>query len=226
MDKLKLKKNINDYIIFSDFDGTISIQDVNDELFKSFGGKPAKIIENKFKNNIISEREALKMHYNNLNISKNNFEFFIKNSIKLDPYFNEFYKYIKKNNVNFAIISGGFLEYIKILLKQEKIEYKEKIYANNIDFKYGNLRPLFLHDIKECEVIHGPCGNCKYKLLQDITDKKIIYIGDGLTDRCVTKISNYLFVKKNSLLEYYCRKNNIEYISFNSFKEIKMVLDN
>lgn len=226
MDKSKLKKEKRGTIILSDFDGTISVQDVNNAIFSRFGDSYSYIIEDKFKNNLISDRKALTKQYKRLNLRKQEFVNFIKNNIRLDPYFKIFYKNINREKFDFVIISGGFLEYIKITFEKEKIEYNDEIFANSLKFKEDNVKPIFLHDIRSCDEVFGPCGNCKYKMLKKYTDREIIYIGDGLTDRCVSKMVDYLLVKKDSILKKYCKKNEIDYLEFTSFKEVNEIINN
>ncbi len=225
MDKFKLKKMKNNLVIFSDFDGTISIQDVNDEIFKEFGDDHSQVIEKKLQQNLISDREAMEKQYERLDMSKDDFESFIYKNIDIDPYFKDFYKMIKDKNIDFSIISGGFIEYIVISLNKANISFDHPIYANTIEFNKENTRPNFLHDINGCGEIFGPCGNCKNKILKEMDNKEIIYIGDGLTDRCVADMADLLLVKSNSILEEYCMKNNITYNSFNTFKDVKNIVN-
>jgi len=225
MDKFELEKKSSDYIILSDFDGTISIQDTNNEIFEKYGDQYSYIIEDELKKNLICDREALKQHYSRLDLNKQEFLTFIENNINLDPYFKIFYRNIKNRDLNFAIVSGGFLEYIKLTLKKEGINYKDKIYANRLDFDGNDVSPIFLHDVTKCNEVFGPCGNCKYKILKKYSHKKIIYIGDGLTDRCVATDSDYLLVKKDSILQNYCDKNKIEYQIFTSFKDVDAIFE-
>src|SRR6056297_522003 len=225
MDKFKLNIKKDNLIIFSDFDGTISIQDVNDEIFKEFGDEYSQIIEEKLQKNLLSDKEAMEKQYERLEMSKKDFESFIYNNIDIDPYFKEFYKMIKENNIDFSIISGGFIEYIVITLNKADISFDHPIYASTIDFTKDNTRPNFLHDIKECKEVFGPCGNCKNKILREMDDKEIVYIGDGLTDRCVADMADLLIVKSDSILENYCTKNNISYKAFKNFKDVKNILN-
>jgi 2,3-diketo-5-methylthio-1-phosphopentane phosphatase len=212
MDKFKLNRKDN-LAIFSDFDGTISIQDVNNEIFKEFGDEYSQMIENKLQKN-------LEKQYKRLDMSRNEFKSYIYKNIEIDPYFKYFYKIIKENNIDFSIISGGFKEYIIIALNKANISYDSPIYANGLEFKSGDIRPIFLHDVTECEEVFGPCGNCKNKILKEVNKKQIIYIGDGLTDRCVADIVDVLFVKKDSILEKYCKKAGIDHYLFEEFIDI------
>jgi 2-hydroxy-3-keto-5-methylthiopentenyl-1-phosphate phosphatase len=71
--------------IISDFDGTISLQDVNDMVFELFGDKRSIEIEEKLLQNEIDYRTALKSHYEHIKMTEEQFYRFIDKSIRLDP---------------------------------------------------------------------------------------------------------------------------------------------
>lgn len=212
--------------IISDFDGTISLQDVNDSLFQTFGDEVSYQIEDDLQTGKIGDKEALLKQYARIKISENDFNEFIQACIQLDPYFKEFYRLINENGLKFSIISGGFKNYIHILFAQNDIEFSDLIYANHFEFKNDKIELSFLHDLDQCEQPLGVCGNCKRQIIREIKDQnyKIIYFGDGLTDRCVADQVDLLFVKRSSSLEEYCMDQRIQFISFKNFSEIQNVL--
>lgn len=216
---INLRKEL---IIISDFDGTITLQDVNNLIFRTFGDEKNEEIEKRFINNKVGEKETLKNHYLNLDLTKNEFRKFVREKIDIDPYFKNFLKYIKSNQFKFVIVSSGFLNYINLILKENNIYEDLKIYANQLEFAEDKIITHFLHNIKSCHQPFGICGNCKNKVVKKYKKKfnKVIYIGDGLTDRCVAELPDYLFVKRDSSLEEHCKDNGINYQSFNSFLDI------
>ena len=114
------------------------------------------------------------------------------------------------------------MNYIKPLFNKNNIKIYFKIHANRLNFDVKNISTSFLHDVKNCHQKFGICGNCKYKIAQDYKNMfdQVIYIGDGLTDRCVADLADVLYVKSESNLEQYCRENNIKYTSFASFLDL------
>ena len=84
----------------------------------------------------------------------------------------------------------------------------------------------FFHDLVDCDQTFGVCGNCKSQIISELKAEnyQIIYVGDGLTDRCASARVDLLFTRKNSSLENYALNQDLEYISFTSFKEIINVL--
>jgi len=209
-------------LVISDFDGTITIQDVNDALFAEFGDRENELIEKKYQKNLLGHREALKQHYSRLEMTRTDFETFVRENIDLDPYFSEFYSFINNRGLNFAIVSGGFLNYIRLLFEREKIEIKHPVYANELLFADGFYRLNFYHDLDGCPIGLKPCGNCKHKLLDNFKQKyqEIIYIGDGWTDRCAAQLADKLLVKEDSSLEAYCKRESLDYELFHSFQGI------
>jgi len=212
----------DEQLVISDFDGTITIKDVNDALFDEFGDRKNELIEKRYQKDLLGHREALEQHYSRLEMSRDDFETFVIENIDLDPYFAEFYSFINDQGLEFAIVSGGFLNYIRLLFKREKIEMKHPVYANEILFTDGFYKLNFYHDLDSCPVGLNTCGNCKHKLLENFKQKykEIIYIGDGWTDRCAAQLADRLLVKEESSLEAYCQREHLDYELFSTFQDI------
>jgi len=111
---------LGEIIILSDFDGTISLDDVNDKLFTIYGDEVSEQIDKDYYNGEISDKEALLKQYKRIRLSKKEFFNFIDTTIKIDKHFGDFYKKVKDEKLAFAIISGGFNNYIEYLLERKK----------------------------------------------------------------------------------------------------------
>jgi len=216
--------------VICDFDGTISLQDVNFNLFQYFGDEKNQKIEEAFQNDEMGSLQSMIAHYNNLDLSKREFENFVKNRIELDPYFAKFYQLIKENNIDFAIVSAGYINYINLLFEKYNIKMEDPVYCNKLIFKDNKIDIEFLHSITEdeCTQDYGICGNCKRQIIEKYIaqGKYVIYIGDGLTDRCPAKKADKLFTRKGSRLEKYCQENDINFTSFGNFKKIISYIKN
>ena len=227
-------------VIISDFDNTITQKDVNETICFYYGDQKTEQIEEKFSRGEIGCYQSLSFHYSRLKISEKEFEEFVKKNIEIDTYFKHFYDKIKKERIKFAIVSGGFINYIKILFEKYDIKMKHLVYANKLHFKDNNIEVDFLHEINEdeCHQDFGICGNCKYKIINqykvEIADRKskkgnqqsqLIYIGDGLTDRCVAEEVDILLAKKGGSLEKYCQSKNLNYYSYKNFRDVEKMID-
>merc|ERR1712000_517034 len=107
------------FIFFTDFDGTITLQDSNDYMTDTIGfGKEIReglnrdILDGK-----ITFRDAFRQMMDSM---KKPFpecvEYLVKN-IKLDPHFNEYYQWALKNQIPTVIVSSGMQPIIRAVLK-------------------------------------------------------------------------------------------------------------
>jgi len=217
---------ITDYAIASDFDGTITVEDSNELLVQMYGSAENARIEQAFRADRMSTREAMVLHFESLPINMQEFHDFL-GGINISPGFDLFLEKLQKYNVSFSIISAGYLPSIFRILGEKRLE-NVQIFANDLsDTGKNRLKPSFFHENPMCDQARGPCGICKKDCVEAIrqqTNKKIIYIGDGLTDRCAVPYADITFAK--GILAEYCRTNNHPHIPFETFTDIVNYFNN
>lgn len=201
-------------IIFSDFDGTITNQDVLDRIITDvYSFEKYKEVESKLiKNELLYEDYLFEM-FNNIKYDLSN----ISNNL-IDSYFFKFYNWIKNNNIDFYIISSGFKKIIEHLLPYVNCNL---IYGNNIIVNDNQLWNVILYDQK------NKCSIDKNIIIQELLKKnyKSIFIGDGLSDFKVMGKVDYLFCKKDSLLHKKCIDENCKHIVYENFLEILQYIE-
>ena len=208
--------NIKDYVIFCDFDGTITKEDTIDKLLENYAHPKWLEIEKLWELGVIGSKECLERQVKCIeNISNDDFNDFV-NSIELDEHFKSFYNLaVNKAECEFYIVSDGFDILIKKILKNNGLS-TIKIFSNTLKLENGILSPSFPLYKQECE---SGSGVCKCSVVQNICKgKKNIYIGDGRSDMCASRHADVLFAKK-SLIDH-CKSNNIDHIPFKSFEDI------
>lgn len=208
--------------IFIDFDGTITVRDVGEEIFLQFGNpQRAKEIVRDWideKINSIKTWELLCKTVQNLDINK--FNSFI-DSMCISSTFKTFIDYCSLNDFQVWVLSDGLDYYINRILSREFMN-NLIVYSNKLTFGANNeLVPSFPFTDEECKF----CANCKRNhILEHSSDDDFsVYIGDGYSDKCPAQFCDFIFAK-NSLLKY-CEKNRIMYFPFNDFNDIMKKLD-
>ena len=205
-------KNLK-YIIFSDFDGTISRKDTLDIIVDDIIGKEYRIMmDEKVYRGEITNNDWLSIIFSKIKISFPDAIDLIKNKTNnepIDKYFELFYDKCCKKNVPIYIISSGYKSIICELLK---FIDNQLIYSNDAYIDKNNNWNLIFNPLNKLEIIN--------KLRRE--DYKTIYFGDGISDLCVVGHVDILYAKKNSTLEKYCKENNFDYIGFNDFSEINI----
>ena len=210
-------------IIFSDFDGTISTDDMLDKIIDHCMPKDFRLNEEKYiATGIKNYNDVIDVFCKHINLSfdttikilDNNNNNKNKNKNVIDIYFKKFYNLCLENNVPFYVVSSGIKKIISHYLPYINLN---NIYANDVDIDENNNWKinLFMGE-----------GINKLNIINDIKYKNIkkIYIGDGLSDISVVDNVDTLFVKNNSYLHNYCKINNKKFIIFNNFEEIINIL--
>jgi len=208
---------MKDTCILCDFDGTVTEKDGLYSFFVKHANEGWREIEKAWNENKISSKECLFKEFEAVpDLSPELIENHVK-TVKLDPYFKDFLKFLSADKFDFYIVSDGADYFINKALENSGIK-GINIISNHFEFKNGSGFILdFPNDSKDCT---NNAGTCKCSVLKKMKQKykQVIYIGDGISDFCVSGRADILFAKKKLL--NYCRGNNIKYIEFNTFKDI------
>ncbi len=207
--------------IFSDFDGTISKYDVIHRFIANFSVGDWTITERQWAKGEITSEECLNSQIAMVKeLKRKTFEDFI-HSVEIDESFLEFYEISKSKNKEIIVLSDGFDYFIKTILENNGIN-NIKIFSNHLEsFEKDGVMAFnisFPNFLKSCKI---GAGTCKCKMAQSFSND-YIYIGDGLSDRCIAKTAKLLFAKKD--LEKFCKNENIKYIPYQTFDDIKKAI--
>ena len=209
---------------YTDFDGTITMSDVWVNSIGKFIKDKEKLkeIEDDFIDLKISARECIKRE---LEIVEDfSFEVFNKylDDESIDPYFKKFLKWCEENSYPVTILSEGLDYYIEYILKREELDIK--FYSNKMVVNDSNeVRCEFPYRDEVCNY----CGVSKRNILvnstNDLDEEISIFIGDGVSDYCVSNYADILFAKKR--LASYCWKNNLTYFEYKDFSDVMKKID-
>ncbi|KAF2752742.1 hypothetical protein EJ05DRAFT_481044 [Pseudovirgaria hyperparasitica] len=216
-------------IFFTDFDGTITLQDSNDYMTDNIGYG----VEKRRQGNIdtlegkITFRDSFQEMLDSVTAPfPECIDLLVKN-IKLDPGFKDFFEWTLENNVPVVVLSSGMVPVIRALLKNligpdsEKIE----VVANDVKARPGkkideeNGWDIQFHD--ESGFGHDKSLTLRpYGQLPDDIRPIMFYAGDGVSDLSAARESDLLFAKKGKDLINYCVREEIPFTVFADFKSI------
>lgn len=216
------RENLRRFKIYIDFDGTITTKDIGEHMFLEFGDpdKCYQIISEWLKGNLNSKEVWIQLCETVENFDESKFNIFL-DTIKIDPYFNQFKQYCSVNNFTITILSDGLDYYIDKVKMREGFSDLD-IFSNKLSFgNKGELIPVFPYTDEEC----SKCANCKRNhVINTSGDEEFtIYIGDGYSDTCAAEHCDFVFAKK-SLLKH-CEGNGIPYFPFNDFSDVQKIVE-
>jgi len=203
--------------ILCDFDGTVARDDVGNLLFGTFAGngRSEAIIE-RWKRGEISSRECLESEAALVHTDADSLERFVC-KCKLDPYFKDFHDFATKRGMEVVIMSDGLDFYIERMLYRNGLGGID-FYSNRLTIRDGSLHVDFPHyDKLDCT----DCGCCKTHHLRRYRERGfyIVYVGDGLSDRCPCEEADLVFAKGD--LRRHCESQGIGFVSFENFRDVE-----
>ncbi|MFA6320394.1 MAG: MtnX-like HAD-IB family phosphatase [Candidatus Omnitrophota bacterium] len=180
------------YIVFFDFDNTITTIDVIDDMLERFSGDDGwKNLEEKWRREEIGSRECLKGQVEGIKVGKEKLDNYLS-TIKIDPYFKKLLNFFESRSIPVLIVSDNFDYMLNGILERNNISGME-VYCNKVDITGDNFKTSFPYANSDC----GDCANCKktHLLSKRKEGMEAVYIGDGKSDVCASKVSDLVFAK-------------------------------
>ncbi|KAF6786834.1 phosphoserine phosphatase [Colletotrichum sojae] len=185
------------FIFFTDFDGTITLEDSNDFLTDNigFGYERRRDGRKHF-------RDAFREMMDSVTLPFDKCIEYLKANVKLDPVFKEFY-----NNIPVVIISGGMRPIIRALLVQwlgeDEVDNHVQIVSNQVAPREGKSIndeggwQIVYHD----DSVHGHDKSIELRKYSSLPEQPVMfYAGDDLVS--------------------WCERENVSFVTFNDFSDI------
>jgi 2,3-diketo-5-methylthio-1-phosphopentane phosphatase len=209
--------------VFCDFDGTIVHEDVGNAFFRAYGGTEAELAVEGYRSGRLSARECLLAEASAVgHVSRGMLEAFADRQ-RPDPSFGGFVEYCRSLNAPFTVVSDGLDVYVVRILTSAGFG-DLRILTNEAHFDpktNDGMTVSFPHRDEVCD----DCANCKRNHVVTLSgdDDVVVYIGDGLSDRCPVEYADIVFARGS--LVAWCQHKNITYHTFRNFAEVKLRLE-
>lgn len=211
--KMSQQSTAGDTLYFVDFDNTISQRDVWDSIVRVSAPDAWKEVIAAYVEGRISSRECNLRLAGCVRIPEPEARELVY-SIGIDPTFHDFVRFARERNAPITILSDGYDYYIDLLLKREGLD-SLTVFCNRMIWSGAGIEVEFPLIQPECE---RDMAHCKCQHLQNITGKRRVYIGDGVSDTCAARKCEAIYAKRN-LLDY-CREEGLEHKPFESFLDV------
>lgn len=207
--------------VFIDFDGTITLQDIGDSIFRKFGNPEfAEETISKLLNGEITAKQSWTLLNSGLSVlNKTDVDEFI-DSFVIDDSFVDFISFLNSNGISPFVLSDGFDYYINRIFLKYNIS-GIKYFANNFRLENGIIKlafPFYNADFPTS-------ANCKRDhIINNSADSDYtVYIGDGNSDKFAAPFCDFIFAKKK--LKTFCEKEKITFFPFYSFSDVKVKME-
>lgn len=203
------------WIILSDFDATISLDDTTDSLLSRFGEEGCDELETQWENGDIGSRECMGGQIALMKASRDELDDHL-HEIRIDPAFKTFAAAAQVLNIPIQIVSDGLDYVISTILGRHGLGDLQ-VFANHlVELPDSRWRLEFPLSRADCVKASGHC-KCARVTSARTGYERILYIGDGSSDFCVSNHVDFVLAKDR--LVGYCQQQGIEHLAITSFKQ-------
>ncbi|MGB8287151.1 phosphoserine phosphatase [Rhizobium ruizarguesonis] len=205
--------------VFSDFDGTISIQDVTDIVLSHFADPEWEEIEKQWKDGLIGSADCMRRQIALIRASRGELGALL-DTVAIDPGFKSFLDYCRLAGLPVSVVSDGVDHFIRHVLLRNGIADLPVI-ANRLTYRLVDGREAYaLSPALTAAGCSSGSGVCKCHVIWGIEPH--IYIGDGRSDFCVAGMADIVFAKDR--LADHCTDHGIPFIGFADFTDLRSKL--
>lgn len=205
------------WIVFCDFDGTITERDMIMAIMERFGRPGWRETADEILKGKVSIQEGVGRMF--AQIPSGEREEIVHHALdvaRIRPGFPEFLQYCRRENIDFLVTSGG-IDFFVLPILAPYVE-KEHIYCNSADFSGECIRILWPHG---CDAAcDGGCGLCKPSIMRlypaDLYHR--VVIGDSITDWKAAQLADFVFAR--SWLLDKCREAGRRHTPFETFFDV------
>jgi 2-hydroxy-3-keto-5-methylthiopentenyl-1-phosphate phosphatase len=197
-----------------DFDGTITEEDLLDEIASRFGDPLVyQEVEEGLDEGRMPLREVITREFAPVRKPLDEVVRWELENVRIRPGFGELVELAKERGWRFVIVSSGFHELIEPILAREAVDVE--LHANRVDPNPEGWRVLWQY-ADECE----SCGeSCKRAIVKEFAGAdELVYVGDGYSDRCAAEASDRVFAMKG--LARYLDERGLRYERFDDFHDV------
>ncbi|HHY92173.1 MAG TPA: MtnX-like HAD-IB family phosphatase [Firmicutes bacterium] len=203
------------WALVSDFDGTASLTDVGDAIVSTYAGSDAwREVDAAIRRGVLTTKGAYEVVYDRIQVSTAELEEFVLR-FSLDPHFADAVGLFTRQGLPAVIVSDGFDFYIDRLLARSALGGLPR-YSNHLEI--AGTRPQVSFPYHGALACHR-CANCKTFHLERLKAEgyRIVYFGDGHTDRCAARRADLVFAK--GYLASFLAKHSVPFRPFHHFAD-------
>jgi 2-hydroxy-3-keto-5-methylthiopentenyl-1-phosphate phosphatase len=206
---------VNERTLVVDFDGTITEQDLLDEIALTFGDEDVyREVDEGLDDHSLTLHEVIRREFEPVRVPLGEVQEWVLENVRVRPGFREVVQLARERGWRFVVVSSGFRELIEPVLEREGLSDVELL-SNTVDPDPDGWRVQFRVS-ETCEVCGQPCKRSTAAALADGTE--LVYVGDGYSDRCAAELADLVFARRG--LASHLEEQGVPFERFDDFHSI------
>lgn len=201
--------------VLTDFDGTVAVEDASYAVLKRFAEGDWRDVEDEFYAGRISVPEVIRVQAGMVKAGMDEMSRFLIETSEIRSGFREFSDLCRERGIYLEICSDGFGFTIDVLLREWGLDWIPWT-SNTVIPSPDGARIEFPYLREGCPVN----ANCKCSHMERLMREydEVIFVGDGITDHCVSKIAKVVFARDD--LARRMREEGRDFHSWETWDEI------
>jgi 2-hydroxy-3-keto-5-methylthiopentenyl-1-phosphate phosphatase len=213
------------YTFLVDFDGTITLHDTTDGLFERFADPSWHELDAAWARGELSTAQQVERCYAMVDASRAEIDDYL-GSLAIDESFLPFVARCRQAGWPIHVVSDGLDYHIAGILRRHGLD-SLPVMSNHLHFEGEERHFSFPRMcIYQCKIGNRTEGICKQLAVVNTRasepDRQIVFIGDGLSDRCAVGVADIVFAKGS--LARYCEQQQIAYHAYETFDDVVRIL--
>lgn len=207
------------WAIVCDFDGTVTTEDLGDQVSIRFAGYRAwRAAEDAYKAGDFDFGGLITRIFEPITATPGEIADFVRSRAVLRPGFDRLVGACRDAARPFVVCSAGLDVYIEPVLERLAPDLRAhlELRCNRATCSPAGMRIAFGGNGDGC----GKCGFCKGTVVRELkaAGHKVLVIGDGTGDRCAADVADFVFARRR--LAQHCAASGIAHLPFDTFDDV------
>lgn len=207
--------------VLSDFDGTIVDIDTCVYILENYGEENWKTLDEKYEKGLISLEECLKSQFATVFASEDEILNDVQHATSVRPYFKRLVHLSETGEISLMIVSAGLDFVIRHFLNLEGWSNLIEVYAPKASCTAEGIKLTFPRK----QYSSSTSFKDDLVIQQKKQDRKVVYIGDGVSDYEAAKNADIPIAMRNSKLADLLKRDMIHHEEITDFKKAVEIIE-
>lgn len=205
-----------EFVVLTDFDGTMVTIDTAEFLLDQFADKTWRIIDEQLERGEVTFEESLEREFAMLKVPEETMLQALEPVTSFRPNFDKLIEYCREQHFPLVVVSGGLDFCIRHFLGQKGWLNAVEIHAPKATCTQSGVSISFPKRLDQRSInFKDDLVRCHRK-----RDKKVVFIGNGLGDYPAAKLADLPFAIQDSSLAQLCRSVGFACKEITDFQEV------